>query len=233
MDALTSLLRSPLLPNCLTLARLSAVPVVILCLVWGSGGPLISAAAAVVYLVAALSDLLDGYLARKYHNESNLGRFLDPMADKLLAASAMIMLVSVGRAPAWVVFMIIAREMMVTSLRAIAAERGLVISASAQGKQKTLAQNIALFCLLWHHQLLWADTHRVGLVMLYVALVCTYWSGVLYFWNFLKSGEISLSPPVGPLPAPSPADQSLSPRPGNGSSQTMAPASPEEPRAAL
>jgi CDP-diacylglycerol--glycerol-3-phosphate 3-phosphatidyltransferase len=191
------MLSSPALPNCLTLGRLAAVPVIVVCLALfgqaagapdGPGpGPMVSAIAAVVYLVASLSDLLDGYLARKYHNESNLGRFLDPMADKLLASSAMIMLVSVDRAPAWVVFLIIARETMVTSLRAIAVERGLVIAASPQGKQKTLAQNIALFCLLWHYQLLWASTQRVGMAMLYVALLATYWSGSLYFWNFFKS----------------------------------------------
>jgi CDP-diacylglycerol--glycerol-3-phosphate 3-phosphatidyltransferase len=82
--------------------------------------------------------------------------------------------------------------MAVTSLRAIAMEKGLVISASAQGKQKTLAQNIAIFCLLWHHELLWANTQRVGIVILYVALVATYWSGVLYFYQFLK--ELKTSP---------------------------------------
>jgi CDP-diacylglycerol--glycerol-3-phosphate 3-phosphatidyltransferase len=186
MGSLSRLLRSPILPNCLTMGRLLAVPVVILCLALGDQGPLVAGFTAVVYLVAALSDLLDGHLARKFHNESNLGRFLDPMADKLLVSSALIMLVSVDMAPAWVVFLIIAREMMVTSLRAIAVERGLVIAASPQGKQKTLAQNMATFCLLWHHELLWANTERVGLAMLYVALVCTYWSGALYFWNFLR-----------------------------------------------
>jgi CDP-diacylglycerol--glycerol-3-phosphate 3-phosphatidyltransferase len=187
MNSLANVLKWPGLPNCLTLSRLTAVPVVILCLALGDGGPFISGLAAVVYLTAALSDLLDGHLARKYHNESNLGRFLDPMADKLLVASAMIMLVPLGRTPAWVAFLIVARELMVTSLRAVAAEKGLVIAASAQGKRKTLAQNIAMFCLLWRYDLLWANTDRVGSVILYVALAATYWSGALYFRDFLRA----------------------------------------------
>ncbi len=97
------------------------------------------------------------------------------------------MLIPLGRVEAWVVFLILAREMAVTGLRAIAAERGLVIAASAGGKRKTLAQNIAIFCLLWHFPLLWADTAAVGEVMLYLALVITYWSGVEYFWEFYKA----------------------------------------------
>jgi hypothetical protein len=124
--------------------------------------------------------------------------------------------------------------MMVTSLRAIAMERGLVISASPQGKQKTLAQNIALFCLLWHYQLLWANTHRVGMVMLYVALICTYWSGGLYFWNFLRADH-SNGPAPSPgqaLPAPSVDGGSLSSPAvgdGRGDGQTALPApSPAE-----
>jgi CDP-diacylglycerol--glycerol-3-phosphate 3-phosphatidyltransferase len=186
MNGLSRILGNPAFPNALTAARLLAIPVIILSLGLAAQTRPVAALTAVIYLLAALSDLLDGYLARKYDNESNLGRFLDPMADKLLASSALIMMIPLGHVPAWVVFMIVAREMAVTSLRAIAAERGLVISASAQGKQKTLAQNIAVFCLLWHHQLLWADTHRVGLAILYVALIATYWSGLLYFHHFFK-----------------------------------------------
>jgi CDP-diacylglycerol--glycerol-3-phosphate 3-phosphatidyltransferase len=184
---LQNLLTSPHLPNILTLGRLIAIPVIVLGLIWGDNGKFICALVALFFLVAALSDLLDGYLARKYGHESNLGRFLDPMADKLLASSAMIMLIPKGWIPAWIVFLIIARETTITALRAVAAERGLIISASPQGKQKTLSQNIAIFCLLWHYQLLWANTHRVGTVILYVALVSTYWSGVLYFHYFFKA----------------------------------------------
>ncbi|MDR2613597.1 MAG: CDP-diacylglycerol--glycerol-3-phosphate 3-phosphatidyltransferase [Deltaproteobacteria bacterium] len=206
----------PRLPNILTLGRMAAVAVVVLGLQLGPRLGLhdrtLCAVVALFYLAAALSDLLDGYLARRYQNESNLGRFLDPMADKLLVSAALVMLIPSGRVQAWVAYLVIAREMAVTALRAIASEQGLVIAASPQGKQKTFAQNTALFCLLWNYQLLWANTHRVGTVILYVALAATYWSGALYFWHFLKaaSGDGSQAPAhfKRASRAPGPADES-------------------------
>ena len=182
----------PWLPNAITLGRLAAAPIIVwLLTVYNDGGVWISALAALVYLAAALTDLLDGYLARRFSLVSTMGKFLDPLADKLLAASALVMLLALGRVPAWVVFLIVAREMAVTGLRAIAAEKGLVISASESAKRKTLAQNIALFCLLWHYPLLWADTALVGTVILYVALAVTYWSGLLYFLDYRRAAESS------------------------------------------
>ncbi|MDR1041740.1 MAG: CDP-diacylglycerol--glycerol-3-phosphate 3-phosphatidyltransferase [Deltaproteobacteria bacterium] len=190
---LHSFFSRPSLPNILTSCRMLAVVAVVLGLELGPrlgiADRTLCAAVALFYLAAALSDLLDGYLARRYRNESNLGRFLDPMADKLLVSSALIMLIPTGRVQAWVAFLILAREMAITALRGIAAEQGLVIAASTQGKQKTFAQNTALFCLLWNYQLLWANTHRVGTVMLYVALAATYWSGILYFRQFLLAAS--------------------------------------------
>ncbi|MDR1870991.1 MAG: CDP-diacylglycerol--glycerol-3-phosphate 3-phosphatidyltransferase [Deltaproteobacteria bacterium] len=179
------------LPNVITLTRLMATPVIVIGLgYWGrEASQFLNGVVAIVYLVAALSDLLDGYLARTYGHESNLGRFLDPLADKLLVSSALIMLIPFGRVPAWIAFLIVAREMAVTSLRAIAMEKNLVIAASPQGKRKTLAQNIALFCLLWNGELIWADTVAVGRVILYVALFVTYWSGFLYYRDFLRASK--------------------------------------------
>jgi CDP-diacylglycerol--glycerol-3-phosphate 3-phosphatidyltransferase len=203
-DAILRTLSNPMLPNILTLARISAVLVVILGLRLYGGGELVCRVVGLSYLVASLSDLLDGYLARRYKNETNLGRFLDPMADKLLVSSALIMLIPLGRVEAWVAFLIIAREIAVTSLRAVASERGLVIAASPQGKQKTLAQNIALFCLLWNYQLLWANTHRVGTVIIYVALAATYWSGFLYFRDFLAADRGRAGGRGGPAPPATP-----------------------------
>ncbi len=184
------IVQHPALPNVITLARILAVPVIIILFsIYKRGGPWVSGVCATVYLIAALTDLLDGHLARKYNLVSTLGKFLDPLADKLLVSAALIMLIPLGRVEAWVVFLILAREMAVTGLRAIAAERGLVIAASEGGKRKTLAQNIALFCLLWHFPLLWADTAAVGTVILYVALIITYWSGLEYFLDFRKAGR--------------------------------------------
>jgi len=178
----------PQMPNIVTLARLTAIPVIVILLtLYPEGGYWMSALTAVIFLLAALTDLLDGHLARKYNLVSNLGKFLDPLADKLLVSAALIMLIPMGRVPAWVAFLIIAREFAVTGLRAIAIEQGLVISASDSGKKKTLAQNIALFCLMWHYTILWCDLSVVGTVILYVALAVTYWSGAEYFYGFFKA----------------------------------------------
>lgn len=180
----------PQMPNIITLARLSAIPVIVVVMsLYPAPGRWLSALIAVIFLAAALTDLLDGYLARKYNLVSNLGKFLDPLADKLLTGAAFIMLIPSGRVPAWVIFLIIAREMAVTGLRAIAAEKNMVIAASDAGKQKTLAQNIALFCLLWHHSFLTLNAHFVGMIILYVALAATYWSGALYFYGFFKASR--------------------------------------------
>lgn len=180
----------PQMPNIITLARLSAIPVIVVVMsLYPSPGRWLSALIAVIFLAAALTDLLDGHLARKYNLVSNLGKFLDPLADKLLTGAAFIMLIPSGRVPAWVIFLIIAREMAVTGLRAIAAEKNMVIAASDAGKQKTLAQNIALFCLLWHHSFLTLNAHFVGMIILYVALAATYWSGALYFYGFFKASR--------------------------------------------
>jgi len=187
---MTQIMNRPWLPNAVTISRLAAVPLIVgLLTVYNDGGVWISALTAIIYLAAALTDLVDGHLARRYNLVSTLGKFLDPLADKLLVASALIMLLPLGRVPAWVAFLILAREIAVTGLRAIAAERGLVISASESGKRKTLAQNIALFCLMWHHPLLWADSALVGTVILYVALVITYWSAGLYFLGYWRAAH--------------------------------------------
>jgi len=185
-----SILNRRWLPNAVTIGRLAAAPLIAGLLTFRpGGGPGISALTALVYLAAALTDLLDGYLARRYNLVSTLGKFLDPLADKLLAASAFIMLLPLGRVPAWIVFLILARELAVTGLRAVAAEKGLVIPASDSGKRKTLAQNIALFCLLWHYPLFWARAAVVGQAILYVALAMTYWSAILYFMNYWKAAR--------------------------------------------
>lgn len=169
------------LPNSLTLGRIAAVPVLLLFLALGHGGPATSIFAAFLFLAATITDLLDGYLARRYKLVTNFGRFLDPLADKLLNLAALIMLIPLGRAPAWLVFLILAREIAVTGLRAIAASEGIVIDASGLGKQKTLTQNIAIFLLLWHYPFLGLNFHVIGTVLLWVALVITYWSGYAYF----------------------------------------------------
>jgi len=140
-----------------------------------------------IFVIASLTDLLDGYLARKWDVVSNLGKMLDPLADKLMVMSAMIMLVPLGRLPAWMAVVVMAREISVTALRAIAASEGkAVIEASGLGKYKTIFQLIAISGLLFHFKnpYLNADFHKMGAVIFLVALFFTVWSGVDYFYKY-------------------------------------------------
>ncbi len=167
------------LPNTLSLMRLALIPVVVICLYFP--GRLGSFLAAVFFAAAAFTDLLDGFLARRYKTVTHVGKFLDPLADKLLVSVTMIMLIPLGRIPAWIVILIIAREMAVTGLRGIAVVEGKIIEASSLGKYKTVFQLVSLICLCLHYQYVSIDFHAVGITFLWMALVLTLWSGFAYF----------------------------------------------------
>lgn len=150
-------------------------------------------AAWLVFSVAACSDWVDGYFARLYQSETVLGRLMDPLADKVLVTSALIMLIPLGRVPAWLVLLIICREIIITGLRGIAASSGIVVAASGLGKIKSIIQYIGIGTLIFPLNLLPISLlHQMGLGILYVALVLTIWSGVDYF---LKLKQIFLGPP--------------------------------------
>jgi CDP-diacylglycerol--glycerol-3-phosphate 3-phosphatidyltransferase len=140
--------------------------------------------AAVVFSAASITDLLDGLFARRYGLESTFGKFLDPLADKLLISAALIMLIPHGRVPAWMAFVIIGREIAVTGLRAILSEKGVVMGAEQLGKYKIGFQVGAIIPLLIHYTYLNIDFHGVGKVLLWVALIFTIWSGAKYFLKF-------------------------------------------------
>jgi CDP-diacylglycerol--glycerol-3-phosphate 3-phosphatidyltransferase len=167
------------LPNTLSITRLIFIPAVVICLYFP--GRLGSFLAAVFFSLAALTDLLDGLLARRYRVVTPMGKLLDPLADKLLISVTMIMLITLGRIPAWIVILIIAREMAVTGLRGIAVAEGKVIEASYLGKYKTIFQSVSLICLCLHYQYAQVDFHAVGIVLLWAALILTLWSGFRYF----------------------------------------------------
>src|ERR687891_681330 len=133
-------------PNVLTVLRILAVPVIVVALL--DETPNGDALAAAVFALAALTDGLDGYIARSRDAVTTFGKLMDPLADKLLIVAALVSLVSLGRLAAWVAMVIIARELAVTGLRAVAAERGVVISASWLGKLKTALQVAAVFALI-------------------------------------------------------------------------------------
>jgi CDP-diacylglycerol--glycerol-3-phosphate 3-phosphatidyltransferase len=178
-------------PNVLTLLRILAIPVVVFILLPPAGRAISfsrSAAAFSLFVAAAITDLFDGYIARRYHLVTTLGKLLDPLADKLLVCAAMIMLIPPGRVPAWMAVIVVAREIGVTALRGMASTEGVIISASNLGKMKTLLLNIGVAALILHYPFLGIPVHVVGMVFLSAGLVLTAWSGLDYFFRFV--GEI-------------------------------------------
>lgn len=174
------------IPNILTLLRVAAVPLLMILL--AMPGPVVCPVAAVVFALAALTDLADGMIARRYNQITTVGKFLDPVADKVLVVSALILLAGLQWVPAWLVVVIVARDILVTGLRAVAAEQGVVIAADRYGKWKTALQTIALVPLIYHYPLWGVNMSAIGMVFLYGALALTVYSGWNYFVSF--SGTI-------------------------------------------
>ncbi|BCR04872.1 CDP-diacylglycerol--glycerol-3-phosphate 3-phosphatidyltransferase [Desulfuromonas versatilis] len=182
------------LPNMLTLGRVAAIPVLVILMLFDSREA--GFWAAVVFGLASLTDWLDGYLARKWEIVTVLGKFLDPLADKLLVMAALIMLIPMGRVPAWAVFLILAREITITGLRSIASSEGIVIAASDLGKFKTIFQMTAIPGLLLHYDYYWlfglrwelfhVNMHNFGIFFFWVAFVMTMWSGGDYLVKFFR-----------------------------------------------
>lgn len=171
------------LPNLLTAYRFAAVPL-LLCFLYPEAGTGVSLAAFFLFLSAALTDLADGYIARKHKSESVLGQLMDPLADKILVATPLVMLIPMGRIPAWVSLLIIAREIAVTGLRGLAAASGIVVAASGLGKIKSVFQYTALCMLIFPLGLLPLPfLHDAGRIILYISLVLTLWSGGDYFYK--------------------------------------------------
>jgi len=181
-------------PNLLTGCRFVIVPVLLYLLQPGEG-ELFALIAFFLFCIGALTDLADGYLARKHGIESVLGKLMDPLADKMLVATPLVMLIPMGRIPAWVSLLIIARELAVTGLRGLAAASGIVVSASGLGKVKSTFQYTALCILIFPAALLSIPhLYDVGRIILYVSLLLTLWSGFDYFIRFQN---IYLNPPSG------------------------------------
>lgn len=172
------------LPNTITLMRICVVPFLFILL--ASPGEFWSFVLAILFVAASITDLVDGYIARKYQLVTTMGKFLDPIADKLIVNTAMILMIPIGRIPAWIVAITIMRDLVVDGVRSIASSEGLYIQASRLGKQKTLAQIFAVTALMIHYPILGADAHQVGMIILYVAFVLTIYSGTDYFIKFYR-----------------------------------------------
>ncbi|CAM4031077.1 CDP-diacylglycerol--glycerol-3-phosphate 3-phosphatidyltransferase [Lederbergia lenta] len=179
------------LPNKITISRILLIPVfLVLMLVpfnWGEINflgtiiPVAHLLGALLFIIASITDWIDGYIARKYNLITNLGKFLDPLADKLLVSAALIVLVEMQFAPSWIVIIIISREFAVTGLRLILAGTGEVVAANMLGKIKTWAQIIAIAALLLYN----APFESIGIpfatIALWIAMIFTIWSGYDYF----------------------------------------------------
>ena len=183
------------LPNLLTFLRIALIPVVLVLI--SHGTPEASFWAAIVYGVTAITDFLDGWLARRRGLVSVLGKFLDPLADKLLVMAVLVFEVYLGHVPAWVVILLIGRELSITSLRAIAMSEGVVVAAGRGGKDKTALQMVALLLLILHHTydvnfgfaVVPANFNRVGLYLLYVSLFFAFTSAGEYIKLFVEAVE--------------------------------------------
>jgi len=172
------------LPNAITMLRVGIIPVLFFLLLSpDSTGSLVIAG---IFVIAALTDLLDGYIARRYQIVTTMGKFLDPIADKLVVNTAMILMIPIGRIPAWIVAIIIIRDFTVDGIRTIASSEGVIIGSSRLAKQKTLCQVFAVTALMIHYPFLGADAHLVGIAILYVALFLTLYSGLDYLMKFFK-----------------------------------------------
>lgn len=184
------------LPNLLTFLRIALIPVVLWLI--SIGTPKAAFWAALVYGITAVTDFLDGWLARRRGLVSVLGKFLDPLADKLLVMAVLVWMVALGTVPAWAVVLLLARELSITSLRVIAMTEGVMIAAGQGGKDKTALQMVALLCLIVHHPYeldfgfgasFEADFNLVGLYLLYLSLIFAFTSAGEYVKLFVEAVE--------------------------------------------
>jgi CDP-diacylglycerol--glycerol-3-phosphate 3-phosphatidyltransferase len=180
-------------PNAITLVRIAMIPVFLYFTYVESR--VNSFIAGMVYAVTGTTDFLDGWIARRKGLVTVIGKFLDPLADKLIVMAALVMLVHLGRVAAWVVIVVMAREFMVTGLRTIAMSEGIVIAAGQEGKQKTAFQVAAITFLIIHYTypvdaLFFSfdlDANRVGTWLLYVSVFFAVWSAWTYFTGFVRA----------------------------------------------
>ena len=168
------------IPTVLTLSRIVLIPVFIFTVylhpVFG----------ALIFGIASMTDFLDGYLARRSGEITKFGIILDPIADKFLVISALILLVDMGKLPAWIAIIIIVREFLVTGLRAVALSKDIVIPAEMGGKIKTFTQITAILCLILMGSIFGIDFYDVGLVLIWIALVLSIVSGIQYTVSFWR-----------------------------------------------
>lgn len=167
-------------PNKLTVARMIIVPFLVVFLLAGWGGDANRYISLALFVVASVTDWFDGYLARKNNLVTNFGKFMDPLADKLLVCSAMICMIELNRLPAWFVIIIIGREFIISGFRLIAAENGIVIAANYWGKFKTASQMIMIILLILHFDGIFVTLEQL---FIWLSLALTIISLITYIWQ--------------------------------------------------
>ena len=178
------------LPNKLTILRVFMIPFFVVFMLWNITGAADKWIAAAIFILASLTDMLDGKIARKYNLVTNFGKFMDPLADKLLVGAAMICLVEMGRLPAWIVIIIISREFIISGFRLIASDNGVVIAASYWGKFKTVFQMVMIIVLIFDFGGVFKS---VETALIWISLILTVVSLIDYIIKnagVLKDGNI-------------------------------------------
>ncbi|MFQ5455681.1 MAG: CDP-diacylglycerol--glycerol-3-phosphate 3-phosphatidyltransferase [Nitrospirota bacterium] len=176
------------IPNLLTLIRILLIPIFII--LFNNPTSIRSILSAIIFLIASLTDLLDGYIARQRDQITRIGRLMDPVADKLLISSALIILVGFGRVQSWIAILIIGRELFITGLRAIASSEGIIISAESTGKYKLILQITAIIFLILDYRWSFFDFLVFGKLLLLISIVLSVISGYQYLTNFWKGVKI-------------------------------------------
>ncbi len=179
------------LANKITLLRILMAPLVVVLLYFQ--GPTLCILAALVFIFAAITDWIDGYIARHAGMVTSMGKFLDPLADKVLICSVLIMFVELNWAPAWVVIVIVCRELVVTGLRAMAIDEGIVLAADRFGKAKTVLQIAAIIPITLHYPIFGVELWPAGEVLLYASMVVAVFSGVNYCRYFYRHAADTVS----------------------------------------
>ena len=172
------------LANKLTLLRMLMAPIVVARLYFE--GPVVCVLATLAFIFASITDWADGYIARKENLVTSFGKFLDPLADKILICSVLIMFVMLDWVPAWVTIIIVCRELFITGLRAMAMDEGIVLAADKFGKAKTVFQSVAIVPLLLHYPFVGSDLRPLGMVLLYASLIMAVYSGFNYTYGFYR-----------------------------------------------
>lgn len=179
------------LPNTLTVIRILMVPLMV-AIMWDEPTVLENVLGCIIFVVAMITDIVDGYLARKWNLVSPAGAYLDPMADKLMTATVLIMLVPLGRVSAALVALLLCRELAITGLRGIASQEGILLPADTLGKVKTAYQSAGIGMLLFHDKFLIFDVHSAGVVVLWIGAIFAVVSAGDYFIKFFRATSIKV-----------------------------------------